>query len=327
MAWPSSSEVSLYCALSAPPTSVLAPGFSVPSRSHVNLSTGLPLHAPLAQVSVLPADALPLGAARLSCGKGGAGTAAMSSCAVSVAAELISSSLVTSLKLFTVVPRTSTEEKSSDPTVTPLKLVSHLTVVCAFSSAPRNRTDTSASSLTAMERPPASAALTWHWMAWPSSSEASVYCALSTPGTSVLAPGISAPFRSHVNLKFGLRLELALQLPLVHVSDWPASGFPAILGAPLRSGVKTSKVPICEGLRSVPSASLSFGHFASTAGSRRWAASCSALASPWGALPSSISRSPRSLGQNRSLLHACSPSAADGEAVSPGASVIVRLLS
>ena len=67
-----------------------------------------------------------------------------------------------------------------------------------------------------------------------------MYCALCAPGISELAFGISVPSRSHVNLK----LALSLQLPGVHVSDWPASSFPAILGAPLKSGVKTSKVPI-----------------------------------------------------------------------------------
>src|SRR5437870_3711308 len=86
MAWPSSSEVSVYCALSAPGTSVLAPGISVPPRSQLNLKFGIPLHTPRAQVSVFPADALPLGAAMLACGKGGAGIAVMSPFVLSVAA-------------------------------------------------------------------------------------------------------------------------------------------------------------------------------------------------------------------------------------------------
>src|SRR5438552_392823 len=242
IAWPSSSERSVYCALSAPGTAVVAPGISAPSRNQLNWNFGLSLHAPLAQVSVSPADAFPLGAAMLCCGKGSAGIAVISSFALAVAAELISSSFVTSLIPVTVVPRTSPEATSSDPTVMPLKLVTPLTIVCPASSSPSNPAETSADWLTATERPPALDAVTWHCTAWPSSSEVRMYCALSAPGISVLDPVISVPSRSHVNLKSGL----SLQLPCVHVSEWSACGLPAILGAPLRSGVKTSKVPICE---------------------------------------------------------------------------------
>src|SRR5262249_31218627 len=63
----------------------------------------------------------------------------------------------------------------------------------------------------------------------------------------------------------------------------------------------TSAVPTCE----------ASGHSAGTAGSR-----CSA-----GSLP------PFSAGQNCALVHACSPSAAEGETVIPAGSVIFRFFS